>query len=83
MTTLNLTALTDEQKEEFISGWKEAGGFMGDIESPYPWCEPWTYELEIEVEGETPEEWGACWWETKKHEMLAAIAAVTVEEGEE
>ena len=84
MTTLNLTALTDVQKDEFVSGWKEAGGYMGDVESPAPWCAPWTWgDTEIEVSGDTPQEWGASWWYAKKPEVLAAIAAEAAEEGED
>lgn len=76
MTTLNLKTLTEEQQAAFIEGWKNAGGYTGDLETsnPYPWCCPWDYTDSIEVEGETPEEWGADWWRQNKAEIEALIA---------
>ena len=65
---------TDEQKEAFIEGWKKAGGYVGDMDSPYPWCCPWELNDEIEVEGETLEEMGADWWRQSKAEIEALIA---------
>ena len=55
---------TDEQKEAFIEGWKKAGGYVGDLDSPYPWCAPWTYTFCIEVaaESDDPAIIGAAWW---------------------
>lgn len=55
---------TDEQKEAFIEGWKKAGGYVGDLDSPYPWCAPWTYTFYIEVDAESddPAIIGAAWW---------------------
>jgi hypothetical protein len=51
---------TDEQKEAFIEGWKKAGGYVGDLDSPYPW----TYRVGIEVDAESddPAIIGAAWW---------------------
>ena len=76
MTTLNLKLLTEEQKDAFIEGWENAGGLTDDLETPNPWCAPWFWndEIEIEVEGETPEEWGADWWRQNKAEIEALIA---------
>lgn len=73
--TLNLKSLTEEQQDAFIEGWKNAGGYTGDLETPnpYPWCCPWDYTDSIEVEGETPEEWGADYWKQCKDEIEALI----------
>lgn len=72
--TLNLATLTEEQKDAFVEGWENAGGFMGDLETPHPWCCPWDWNDEIEVEGETLEEMGADWWRQNKAEIEALIA---------
>lgn len=72
--TLNLETLTEEQQKAFVEGWKNAGGFMGDLETPDPWCAPWFWNDEIQVQGETPEEWGADWWRQNKAEIEALIA---------
>lgn len=74
MTTLNLKNLTEEQRDDFVEGWEKAGGFMGDLETPNPWCAPWFWNDEIQVQGETPEEWGADWWRQNKAEIEALIA---------
>lgn len=74
MTTLNLKNLTEEQRDDFVEGWENAGGFMGDLETPHPWCCPWDWNDEIEVEGETLEEMGADWWRQNKAEIEALIA---------
>lgn len=74
--TLNLKSLTEEQQDAFIEGWKKAGGYTGDLETPnpYPWCCPWDYTDSIEVEGETPEEWGADYWKQCEAEIEATLA---------
>lgn len=72
--TLNLATLTEEQKDAFVEGWKNAGGLTDDLETPNPWCAPWFWNDEIEVEGETPEEWGADWWRQNKAEIEVLIA---------
>lgn len=69
-TTLILKSLTEEQQAAFIEGWESAGGVMGD-QTPNPCCCPWYWTDEIEVEGETPEEWGADWWRQNKAEIEA------------
>lgn len=74
MTTLNLKSLTEEQRDDFVEGWENAGGFMGDLETPNPWCCPWDWTDEIDVEGETLEEMGADWWRQNKAEIEALIA---------
>ena len=62
---------TEEQRDAFVEGWESAGGFMGDLETPNPWCCPWDWSDEIEVEGEAPEEWGADWWRQNRAEIEA------------
>ena len=74
MTTLNLKSLTSEQRDAFIHGWQDAGGYMDDADSPSPWCAPWTTCDSIDVEGETLEEMGADYWRQNKAEIEALIA---------
>lgn len=72
--TLNPKTLTEEQRDAFIEGWKNAGGVMGD-QTPNPWCCPWYWTDEIEVEGETPYDWGASWWHTMRADVVATLAS--------
>lgn len=74
MTTLQLTTLTSDQRDAFIRGSQNAGGYMDDADSPCPWCAPWTSCDSIDVEGETLEEMGADWWRQNKAEIEALIA---------
>lgn len=74
MTTLQLNTLTSEQRDAFIRGWQNAGGYMDDADSPCPWCAPWTSCDSIDVEGETLEEMGADWWRQNKAEIEAQLA---------
>lgn len=74
MTNLQLTTLTSEQRDAFIRGWQNAGGYMDDADSPSPWCAPWTSCDAIDVEGETLEEMGADYWRQNKAEIEALIA---------
>lgn len=69
MTTLQLNTLTSEQRDAFIRGWQNAGGYMDDADSPAPWCAPWTSCDSIDVEGETLEEMGADYWEQCREEI--------------
>lgn len=69
MTTLQLTTLNSEQRDAFIRGWQNAGGYMDDADSPFPWCCPWFYADAIDVEGETLEEMGADYWEQCREEI--------------
>lgn len=66
--------LTDAQKKAFIEGWKKVGGYVGDTDSPCPWCCPWEWTDEIEVEGETLGEMGADWWRRNRVEIEALLA---------
>lgn len=74
MTTLQLTTLTYEQRDAFIRGWQNAGGYMDDADSPSPWCAPWTSCDAIDVEGATLEEMGADYWRQCKPEIEAQLA---------
>lgn len=75
---VDVKRLTESQKARFIAGWEAAGGYM-----EYSWRRPWEYCYEIEVEGSTPEEWGASWWDQVKPEIEqirrqnAAVALMT------
>ena len=51
--------LNEGQRADFIAGWTDAGGYVGDIDTPQPWCAPWTWTHELEVVGANPYEWGA------------------------
>lgn len=73
-TTLILKSLTEEQQKAFIEGWENAGGLTDDLETPNPWCAPWTSCDSIDVEGETLEEMGADWWRQNKAEIEALSA---------
>lgn len=68
---IETSALTEEQQAAFIEGWENAGGYADDLDecSPYPWCCPWLWSAEIFVDGDTPEEWGASWWDQCKNEI--------------
>lgn len=74
MTTLNLATLTSEQRDAFIRGRQNAGGYMDDADSPAPWCAPWTSCDSIEVEGANLEEMGADYWRQCKPEIEAQLA---------
>lgn len=74
MKPLQLTTLTSEQRDAFIRGWQNAGGYMDDADSPSPWCAPWTSCDAIDVEGETLEEMGADYWRQCKPEIEAQLA---------
>lgn len=72
---IDLYNLTDEQKDLFVEGWDEAGGYMGDGESPSPWCCPWFGGSvdSIESESDDPRVWGAEYWELVQDEVFALI----------
>lgn len=74
MKPLQLTTFTSEQRNAFIRGWQNAGGYMDDADSPAPWCAPWTSCDSIEVEGTTLEEMGADYWRQCKPKIEAQLA---------
>lgn len=59
-----VSKFNSEQEEAFIEGWKKAGGYVGDLDSPYPWCAPWTHRacIEVDAESDDPAVIGAAWW---------------------
>lgn len=67
MIRVDLSTLTEEQRDEFVDGWMSVGGYVGDMDSPSPWCFPWYWcEDFVTFEGSTPYEWGIEWlkeWE--------------------
>lgn len=73
---IDTSKFTEEQENKFIEGWESAGGTTSDLEddSPNPWCCPWYWNPVIEVEGTTPEEWGASWWLQCKPEIDRLLA---------
>lgn len=78
--TIDISALTDEEQDAFIAGYERAGGYMDDVESPYPCCCPWLFLKEIRVVGESPEEWGAEWWEDIREDVEERLReAVSIE----
>ena len=36
MIRVDLSTLSEEQKDEFVDGWKSVGGYVGDMDSPSP-----------------------------------------------
>lgn len=70
MHNITTSNLTEEQQAAFMVGWEAAGGYTDDCEdSPAPWCCPWCYQRSITVTGDTPEEWGASWWQQCREEV--------------
>lgn len=83
--TINGRYLTDEEKDEFIRGWEEAGGQMEDMECPNPWCCPWYGGGNTTCEGNSPYEWGAAFWKEcePEYEALKAEEELYKEEEKE
>ena len=77
--TIDPAELTESQKNDFIAGWKDAGGYVGDIETPQPWCAPWTWTRELEVVGADPYEWGVDHCKTIQEETEASWAEFEAE----
>lgn len=75
-TTIDTTKFTDEERDLFIEGWKDAGGYVGDLEEGVdcPWCMPWYCgNVEIEVTGTDIKEWGRQYWQSCKEEVEALL----------
>lgn len=72
---LDTESLSEEDRIRFIHGWKTNGGYIEtDVNPDFggdPFCCPWLYQDVIEVNGHTPEEWGAAWWEKCRAEVLS------------
>ena len=74
--TVDTADLSEEEREAFIEGWENVGGYTDDLdESPAPWCCPWYHgNTKIEVEGDDPREWGKQWWNQRKDEIEEELA---------
>lgn len=71
-TTIDTTKFTEEERDLFIEGWKDAGGYVGDLEADVdcPWCMPWYCGSNtIEVTGTDIKEWGRQFWESSREEI--------------
>lgn len=71
-TTIDTTKFTDEERDLFIEGWKDAGGYVGDLEAGVdcPWCMPWYWGSNtIEVTGTDIKDWGRQFWEACREEI--------------
>ena len=81
MSQIHLDSLTEEQQKAFVRGWKRAGGYVGDSESPSPWCCPWLSGESVVLQScsENPEDWGAQYWEEVKNEVRAIRAEKEVD----
>lgn len=69
---LDAQTLSVEVQNAFTQGWKDAGGYMGDLHSESPFFAPWSRDEIIEVRGEDPYEWGKAYWNEKKEELANA-----------
>ena len=71
-TTIDTTKFTEEERDLFIEGWKDAGGYVGDLEAGVdcPWCMPWYWGSNtIEVTGTDIKDWGRQFWEECREEI--------------
>lgn len=70
-TTIDTTKFTEEERDLFIEGWKDAGGYVGDLEAGVdcPWCMPWYWCETIEVTGTDIKDWGRQHWEECREEI--------------
>lgn len=65
---------SEEEREQFVNGWAEAGGYIDDMDAPFPWCCPWEYEPILEPEAVlTPYELGSWFWEYCREAVSEAI----------
>lgn len=79
MTTISTLSFSDDDRAAFIRGWEAAGGYVGDIDTPRPWCMPWTYAPEIKLQlssaaAYTLEELGAAFWGKQRDAVEDALA---------
>lgn len=71
---IDTTKFTEDEQELFIDGWSAAGGYLGDSESPAPWCAPWASDQIIEVTGTDVKDWGRQYWKQCKDEVERLLA---------
>lgn len=71
-TTIDTTKFTEEERDLFIEGWEDAGGYVGDLEAGVdcPWCMPWYWGSNtIEVTGTDIKDWGRQFWGACREEI--------------
>ncbi|MDR1587393.1 MAG: hypothetical protein LBS57_08060 [Treponema sp.] len=73
---MDTTVYTEYQRGQFVSGWEDAGGYTGDLDTPTPWCCPWLHaDTTIPMpEGSSPREAGRLWWESCREEVEELLA---------
>lgn len=59
---VDTSRFTEQMKQEFLFGWKKAGGFVTDKKSEKPISEPWKQNLIIETKAKTLRSMGAEYW---------------------
>lgn len=63
--------LTDDEREEFVSGFKNADDIgVDDWETATPWGEPWYWVDSMESDSYSPEVLGREWFEQNRADML-------------
>ena len=69
-STIDTSKLTEEEQDLFVEGWKDAGGYVGDLDTDCPWCCPWDWgNPELEVTGTDIKDWGRQHWEACREEI--------------
>lgn len=76
---MRMKDLTPEQQAYFISGYKHAGGYMGDANagSPYPWCSPWLTMPSLIIDADNAYTAGALYWESVAEEVRLLCGNIT------
>lgn len=73
---------SEEKRAAFIAGWKNAGGYTGDTDTPAPWCCPWSWAAAITVnlpewldsaERDAYRALGAAYWAKCRPEILEIL----------
>ena len=63
--------LTDDEREEFVEGFKNADDIGGDDwDSATPWGAPWVWADSMESDSYSPEVWGEEWFAQNRADML-------------
>ena len=82
---LDVSNLSQEDQDAFVEGWKDAGGYTGDIDPGVyidtPWCMPWLWRDPVKVDAyeltavpTTMQAWGAAWWAQNRVEIEKTLA---------
>ena len=48
---------SESTQSDFIEGWEDAGEYMGDLDSPSPWCCHWSSNSVIDVNDKNRMTW--------------------------